>query len=91
MRSEQTSIEKGKNSNPKINNIFLVKQNSSGNREWIMDLGISDDESEISMTFDSSDNVYVTRYKEIVLKAIRLTRFFSIPCQVQFLWNQRVD
>ena len=59
---EQTSTEKGGNSTPKNNNIFLVKQNSSGSREWIMDLGISDEESGISMTFDSSDNVYITGY-----------------------------
>ena len=59
---EQTLTEKGGNSTPKNNNIFLVKQNSSGSREWIMDLGISDEESGISMTFDSSDNVYITGY-----------------------------
>ena len=59
---EQTSTEKGVNSNPKNNNIFLVRQNSSGSREWILDLGISDEESGISMTFDSSDNVYITGY-----------------------------
>ena len=60
--TKQTSTEKGKNSTPTNNNIFLVKQNSSGSREWIIDLGISDKESEISMTFDSSDNVYITGY-----------------------------
>jgi len=59
---EQTSTDKGANSTPKNNNIFLVKQNFSGSKEWIMDLGISDEESGISMTFDSSDNVYLTGY-----------------------------
>jgi len=59
---EQTSTEKGGNSTPKNKNIYLVKQNFSGSREWIMDLGISDEESEISMSFDSSDNVYLTGY-----------------------------
>ena len=59
---EKTSTEKGGNSTPNDNNIFLVKQNSSGSREWIMDLGISDEESGISMTFDSSYNVYITGY-----------------------------
>ena len=59
---EQTSTEKGGNSIPKNNNIFLVKQNSSGSREWIMNLGISEEESGISMTFDSSNNVYITGY-----------------------------
>ena len=60
--TEQNSTEKGKNSTPTNNNIFLVKQNSSGSREWIIDLGISDKESGISMTFDSSDNVYISGY-----------------------------
>jgi len=59
---EQTSTEKSVNPTPKHNKIFLVKQNYSGNRDWIMDLGISDEESGISMTFDSSDNVYITGY-----------------------------
>ena len=59
---EQTSTEKGGNYTLKNNKIFLVKQNSYGSREWIMDLGISDEESGISMTFDSSDNVYLTGY-----------------------------
>jgi len=60
---EQTSTEKGGNSTPKNKNIYLVKQNSSGSREWIMDLRISGEESGISMTFDSSDNVYITGYE----------------------------
>jgi len=59
---EQTSTEKGGNYTLKNNKIFLVKQNSYGIREWLMDLGISDEESGISMTFDSSDNVYLTGY-----------------------------
>ena len=59
---EQTSTEQDGNSNPKYENIYLVKKNSFGNREWIMDLGISDEESGISMTFDSYDNVYITGY-----------------------------
>ena len=60
--SDRTSTEKSGNSTPKNNNIFLVKQNFSGSKEWIMDLGISDEESGISMTFDSYDNVYITGY-----------------------------
>ncbi len=59
---EQTSTDQYGNSNPKKENIFLVKKNSFGSREWIMDLGITDEESGISMTFDSYDNVYITGY-----------------------------
>ena len=59
---EQSSIEQHGNSNPKKENIFLVKKNFFGSREWIMDLGITDEESGISMTFDSYDNVYITGY-----------------------------
>jgi len=59
---EQISTEKDGNSTPKNNKIFLVKQKPSGSIEWIMDLGISDEESEISMTFDSYDNVYITGF-----------------------------
>jgi len=74
---EQTSTEKGGNSTPK-NNIFLVKQNSSGSREWIMDLGISDEESGISMSFDSSDNVYITGYKRNGLEGNKNSGDFTV-------------
>ena len=40
--------------------IFLVKYNSSGTKLWTKQLGIFDNESGISMTVDSSDNIYVT-------------------------------
>ncbi len=59
---EQISTEQDGNSNPKKENIFLVKKNSFGSSEWLMDLGITDEESGISMTFDSYDNVYITGY-----------------------------
>ena len=75
---EQTSTEKGVNSTPKNNNIFLVRQNSSGGREWIMDLGISDEESGISMTFDSSDNVYITGYKRNGLEGNKNSVDFTV-------------
>ena len=42
--------------------IFLVKYNSSGTKLWTKQLGIFDNESGISMTVDSSDNIYVTGY-----------------------------
>jgi len=75
---EQTSTEKGRNSTPEDKNIFLVKQNSSGTREWIMDLGISDEESEISMTFDSSDNVYITGYTRNDLEGNKNSGDFTV-------------
>ena len=75
---EQTSTEKGGNFTTKNNNIFLVKQNSSGSREWIMDLGISDEESGISMTFDSSDNVYTTEYKRNGLEGNKNSGDFTV-------------
>ena len=59
---EQISNEQDGDSNPKKENIFLVKKNSFGSREWLMDLGITDEQSGISMTFDSYDNVYITGY-----------------------------
>ena len=75
---EHTSTEKGGNSTSKNNNIFLVKQNSSGSREWIMDLGISDEESGISMTFDSSDNVYITGYTRNVVEGNKNSADFTV-------------
>ncbi|MDC0229510.1 SBBP repeat-containing protein [Deltaproteobacteria bacterium] len=75
---EQASNEKGVNSTPKNNNIFLVKQNSFGSREWIMDLGISDEESGISMTFDSSDNVYITGYTRNGLEGNKNSGDFTV-------------
>ena len=59
---EQISTEQDGDSNPKKENIFLVKKNSFGSSEWLMDLGITDEQSGISMSFDSYDNVYITGY-----------------------------
>ena len=42
--------------------IFLVKYNSSGTKRWTEKLGISDNESGISLAVDSFDNIYVTGY-----------------------------
>ena len=75
---EQNLTEKGGNYNPKNNNIFLMKQNSSGSREWIMDLGISDEESGISMTFDSSKNVYITGYTRNGLEGYKKSGDFTV-------------
>jgi len=75
---EHTSTEKGGNSTSKNNNIFLVKQNSSGSREWILDLGISDEESGISMTFDSYNNVYITGYTRNGLEGNNNSEDFTV-------------
>jgi hypothetical protein len=50
----------------KINNgsfdIFFVKYNSSGVKQWTQQLGTSEDDSGAGVTVDSSDNIYVTGY-----------------------------
>ena len=40
--------------------IFLVKYNSSGTKQWTKQLGTSGDDSGFGVTTDSSDNIYVT-------------------------------
>ncbi len=75
---DQTLTEISRNSTPTNNNIFLVKQNSSGSREWIIDLGISDEESGISMTFDSFDNVYITEYARNDLEGNKNSGDFTV-------------
>jgi len=60
--SGQTNIEVDGNTNSWSDDIFLVKYNSSGTKRWTEQLGISDNESGISLTVDSFDNIYVTVY-----------------------------
>ena len=50
------------NINSWSDDIFLEKYNSSGTKQWTKKLGIFDNESGVSMTVDSSDNIYVTGY-----------------------------
>jgi len=50
------------NINSWSDDIFLVKYNSSGTKQWTKQLGIFDNESGVSMTVDSSDNIYVTGF-----------------------------
>ena len=50
------------NINSWVDDIFLVKYNSSGTKQWTKQLGIFDNESGVSMTVDSSDNIYVTGF-----------------------------
>jgi len=42
--------------------IFLVKYNSSGTKQWTKQLGTSSDDRGRGVTVDSSDNIYVTGY-----------------------------
>ncbi|MBS1256787.1 MAG: hypothetical protein MAG581_02614 [Deltaproteobacteria bacterium] len=60
--SAQKTGEAGGNTQSDTNRILLVKRDSSGTKEWIKELGISDEESGISMSVDSSENIYVTGY-----------------------------
>jgi uncharacterized delta-60 repeat protein len=48
------------NKNSGIYDIFLVKYNSSGIRQWTEQLGTSTVEHAYAVTTDSSDNIYVT-------------------------------
>jgi len=42
--------------------IFLVKYNSSGTKQWTKQLGTSSVDKGIGVTTDSSGNIYVTGY-----------------------------
>jgi hypothetical protein len=48
------------NTNIGYTDIFLVKYNSSGTKQWTKQLGTSSDEWGYGVTTDSSDNIYVT-------------------------------
>jgi uncharacterized delta-60 repeat protein len=45
-----------------LEDIFLVKYNSSGTKQWTKQLGTSSDDRGIGVTTDSSGNIYVTGY-----------------------------
>jgi hypothetical protein len=49
------------------NDIFLVKYNSSGTKQWTKQLGTSSDEQGNGVTTDSSGNIYVTGGRDIFL------------------------
>tara|TARA_B100000686_G_C16580449_1_gene857824 strand:+ start:108 stop:887 length:780 start_codon:yes stop_codon:yes gene_type:complete len=76
--TQKTTNKKGVTNIPKNNNIFLVKHNSSGIREWIMDLGMSDEETEVSLTFDSSYNLYMTGYTRNSLEGKNNYGYFTV-------------
>jgi len=48
------------NTNSGSFDLFLVKYNSSGTKQWTQQLGTSLSDSAIGVTVDSSDNIYVT-------------------------------
>ena len=50
------------NTNSGSYDIFLVKYNSSGTKQWTKQLGTSSSEGGVGVTVDSSDNIYVTGY-----------------------------
>ena len=52
------------NTNSGENDIFLVKYNSSGVKQWTQQLGTSTDDLGRGVTVDSSDNIYVTGYTQ---------------------------
>ena len=48
------------NTNSGKSDIFLVKYNSSGTKQWTKQLGTSSSEGGLGVTTDSSGNIYVT-------------------------------
>jgi hypothetical protein len=50
------------NTNSGGNDLFLVKYNSSGTKQWTQQLGSSSGDIGYGVTVDSSDNIYVTGY-----------------------------
>jgi hypothetical protein len=50
------------NTNSGFADLFLVKYNSSGTKQWTQQLGTSSDDGAQGVTVDSSDNIYVTGY-----------------------------
>ena len=48
------------NNNSGYDDIFLVKYNSSGTKQWTKQMGTSSDDRGNSVTTDSSGNIYLT-------------------------------
>ena len=60
------------NTNSGSNDIFLVKYNSSGTKQWTKQLGTSSNDYGIGVTTDSSGNIYETRPNGHKYKSMRL-------------------
>ena len=58
----QTAGGLDNNTNSGSIDIFLVKYNSSGSKQWTQQLGTSSSEIGYGVTVDSSNNIYVTGY-----------------------------
>jgi uncharacterized delta-60 repeat protein len=58
--STRGGLDGNTNSNPGNYDIFLVKYNSSGTKQWTQQLGTSSKDTGTEVTVDSSDNIYVT-------------------------------
>ena len=50
------------NTNTGASDIFVVKYNSSGTKQWTKQLGTSSHDYGEGVTTDSSDNIYMTGY-----------------------------
>ena len=50
------------NTNTGLKDIFLLKYNSSGTKQWTQQLGTSFDDGAEGVTVDSADNIYITGY-----------------------------
>ena len=50
------------NTNSELYDLFLVKYNSSGVKQWTQQLGISLSDDGQGVKVDSSNNIYVTGY-----------------------------
>ena len=52
------------NTNSGGHDIFLVKYNSSGTKQWTKQFGSTENDKGLGVAVDSSDNIYVTGYTE---------------------------
>ena len=50
------------NTNAGGTDLFLVKYNSSGTKQWTKQLGTSANDNTIAVTVDNSSNIYITGY-----------------------------
>jgi len=50
------------NTNSGGNDIFLVKYNSSGTKQWTKQIGTSSNDAGLSLAIDNSSNIYVVGY-----------------------------